>query len=112
MNVKTEISLGKHNTTTFNSEPQSTLNLNYILGIITERWGMTLKQQLWYRLAFIKGGRIALRHWKTKNIIPFNKWLGEMNKIASCEQVIFRLNNQGEIFTELWGPYMNLIKNG
>lgn len=33
-------------------------------------------------------------------------------KMASYEQLIFRLNNEKKRFIELWGPYMNLVRDG
>lgn len=33
-------------------------------------------------------------------------------KMASYEQLIFRLNKEKERFIELWGPYMNLVRDG
>lgn len=83
-----------------------------ILGIITEGVDLSAQQTIWCRLALTTGCRIVLRHWKTKNIIPFNEWLGEMTKIANYEQLIFKLNNRQEVFLKIWGPYMNTILNG
>lgn len=83
-----------------------------ILGIVTEGVELSLQQTLWCRLALTTGCRIVLRHWKTKNILQFNEWLEEMNKIASYEQLIFRLNNKEEVFMKIWGPYMRLVRDG
>lgn len=80
-----------------------------ILGIITEGVELLSQQTQWCRVALITGCRIVLRHWKSKSVIPFNEWMGEMTKIASYEQLIFRLNNREEVFMKIWGPYMNFI---
>ncbi len=76
-----------------------------ILGIITEGVGLSAQQTLLRRLSLTTGCRIVLMHWKTKNIILFNEWLGEMTNIASYEQLIFKLNNRQEVFLNIWGPY-------
>ncbi len=74
--------------------------------------GLSAQQILWGTLALITGCMIVLRHWKTKNTIPFNEWWAEMTKITNYEQLIFKLNNRQEVFWEIWGPYMNTILNG
>lgn len=83
-----------------------------ILGIITEDVELSPQQTLWCRLALTTGCRIALRHWKSQNTLQFNEWLDEINKIANYERLIFKLNNKEEIFTEIWGPYLRLVKDG
>lgn len=80
-----------------------------ILGIITEGVGLSAQQTLWCRLALITGCRVVLRHWKTKGTIPFNEWMVEMTKIASYEQMIYKLNHRQEVFQKIWGPYINVI---
>ena len=62
-----------------------------ILGMIPEGVGLTGQQVSWCRLALITDCRIVLRNWKTKNVIPFNEWCGEITKIANYEQLIFKL---------------------
>ena len=65
-----------------------------ILGIIPAGVDLSVQQTLWCRLALITGCRIVLRHWKSKHIIPFNEWCGEMTKMASYEQLIFNFNDR------------------
>lgn len=55
-----------------------------ILGIIAEGVELSFQQTLWCRLALTTGCRIVLRHWKSKNVLPFNEWLGEMSKIEKA----------------------------
>lgn len=43
------------------------------------------------RSAPITGCRTALRHWKAKDVIPLSEWLGEMNEMASYEQLDFQV---------------------
>ena len=45
---------------------------------------------------------------ENKNISPFNKWLGEMTKMAYYE-LIFKLNNRQEVFLKIWRLYMKTI---
>ncbi len=56
-----------------------------ILGVIAKGLELSSQQTLWCRLALAMGCRIVLRHWKSKNVIPLNEWLGEMTKIANYE---------------------------
>lgn len=83
-----------------------------ILGIITEGVDLSTQQTMWCRLALAIGCRIILRHWKTKTVIPFNEWLTEIIKIASYEQLSFKLNNRQEVFSKIWGPFMSMVLNG
>lgn len=77
-----------------------------ILGLIPEGVELSSQQILWCRLALTTGCRIVLRHWKSKNEVPFNEWVGEMTKVASYEVLIARQNNREEEYRKIWDPYM------
>ena len=52
--------------------------------------------------------RIVLRHWKSEEKISV-KEQEELTRIASFEQLIYKINNNLDLFSKVWAPYLEMI---
>lgn len=50
-----------------------------------------------------------LRHWESKEKVGFQEWRDELAKMASFEQLIYKINNSLNVFRNIWGPYLEVI---
>ncbi len=82
-----------------------------ILGILQRKTGLSQQLCLWVKLALATGNRVILRHWKSKEKISFKEWRDELTKIASFEQLIYKINNKLDIFVKVWSPFLEMIGN-
>uniref|UniRef100_A0A668AAB0 Reverse transcriptase zinc-binding domain-containing protein n=1 Tax=Myripristis murdjan TaxID=586833 RepID=A0A668AAB0_9TELE len=82
-----------------------------ILGILQRKIGLSQQLRLWVKLALATGNRVILRHWKSTEKISFKEWRDELTKIASFEQLIYKINNRLDIFMKVWSPFLEMIGN-
>lgn len=80
-----------------------------ILGIVPTEAKLSTRACTWVKVALITGSRIALRHWKSKEKVGFKEWRDEPAKIASFEQLIYKINNSLNVFRNIWGPYLEVM---
>ena len=64
-----------------------------ILGILPRKSGLFTQICTWVKLPLATGNRVVLRHWTSEEGISFIEWRDELTKIASFEQLIYKINN-------------------
>ena len=80
-----------------------------ILGILPRKSGLSTQRCIWVKLALATANRVVLRHWKSKEKISLKEWRDELTKIASFEQLIYKINNNLDLFLKVWAPYLEMI---
>lgn len=53
----------------------------------------------------------SLKNCKSKDKITFKEWTDELTKMASFEQLIYKVNNTFNLFVKAWYPYLEMIGN-
>lgn len=59
--------------------------------------------------AIMIGRQVLLREWKNPRTPPYNDWFCELGRVASYEQLFYRMNDRWNDYEEKWRIYYSYI---
>lgn len=60
--------------------------------------------------ALMIGRQILLREWKNSKSPPIKDWFCEIGRVASYEQLFFRINDRWDEYKTKWQKYLSYIE--